>query len=172
MKRPRSRNTKGSFVSMPLVDRFLGRYTVMPSACWLWNAATDGRYGTIRTDGKQQTKAHRASWMVHFGPIPKGKHVLHRCDNTLCVNPEHLFLGTHADNMRDMRAKGREKHPSGSALPHTRLTVKDRNSIRVQYANGVSAKTLAASNGVSVGYVYDIVSCRKAHPWRAAKETP
>lgn len=75
--------------------------------CWLWIGGVDRtKYGRIYVDGKV-TGAHRAAWAVTFGPIPDGMHVLHKCDNSRCVNPRHLFLGTHRDNMRDMIAKGR-----------------------------------------------------------------
>jgi hypothetical protein len=69
---------------------------------------TDGHgYGSIYADGRLQ-KAHRVVWQVEHGPIPDGLHVLHQCDNPPCCNPAHLFLGTHADNMADKIAKGRD----------------------------------------------------------------
>jgi hypothetical protein len=78
-------------------------------SCWLWTGMlTDGGYGVI-SDHQKKTRAHRASYALYVGPIPEGMHVLHRCDNPPCVNPKHLFLGTHIDNMRDMESKGRAK---------------------------------------------------------------
>jgi hypothetical protein len=74
--------------------------------CWVWVGAKQaGRYGSLQRDGKILA-AHRVSWFIHFGKWPD-KNVLHKCDNTICVNPSHLFLGTHADNMKDMVLKGR-----------------------------------------------------------------
>lgn len=86
--------------------------------CMNWTAAgCDGRYGKFtlgsRLNGTKKTyNAHRVSYELFIGKIPKGEYVLHRCDNTLCVNPEHLFLGTQYDNMQDMIKKGRANHPS------------------------------------------------------------
>lgn len=76
--------------------------------CWNWTAAryhVNG-YGCFGLNGKIQG-AHRVAWQFIRGPIPRGMWVLHRCDNRLCVRPEHLFLGTHQDNMNDMWRKGR-----------------------------------------------------------------
>jgi hypothetical protein len=82
-------------------------------ACWLWTATRHHRwgYGHIRADGKNKA-AHRVSWELHFGPIPDGLLVCHKCDNPLCVNPAHLFLGTNADNAADRVAKGRSVYPN------------------------------------------------------------
>src|SRR3990167_7794333 len=81
-------------------DRFWSKVICGPG-CWNWTRATNTHgYGWV-TWNKTQTHAHRVAWEITNGPIPKGKHVLHHCDNTKCVNPSHLYLGTHADNMRD-----------------------------------------------------------------------
>lgn len=75
--------------------------------CWLWTATTNNKgYGNFKFN-KKYVGAHRASWMIHNGPIPKGKFVLHTCDNPPCVNPDHLFIGTNEDNLKDMAKKGR-----------------------------------------------------------------
>lgn len=74
--------------------------------CWGWRAATN-RKGYGRFYSKHTQSAHRFSWIIHKGKIPDGLFVLHKCDNPPCTNPEHLFLGTNLDNIRDMIAKGR-----------------------------------------------------------------
>lgn len=95
----------------PRDEAFNERYMPEPnSGCWIWigNANRDG-YGLLTGSrkGKPYFLAHRVSWEMHKGAIPDGLHVLHRCDMPACVNPDHLFLGTHSENMHDMGRKGR-----------------------------------------------------------------
>lgn len=80
--------------------------------CWVWIGAINGRSGHGRTfmDGRRII-ASRASWIMHNGPVPDGVFVLHRCDNAPCVRPDHLYLGTLADNNHDAEARGRRPHP-------------------------------------------------------------
>lgn len=99
---------------MTIEERFWNHVEAIPegSGCWEWTGATvkDG-YGRVELShlGKRirAVMAHRLSWGIHMGPIPPGMSVLHHCDNPPCVNPAHLFLGTQADNIRDMILKGR-----------------------------------------------------------------
>lgn len=81
--------------------------------CWNWTAAKDScGYGRIWHNEKNST-AHTVSYSVFRGEIPEGKHVLHSCDNPSCINPEHLWLGTHADNMAD-KARKKRYPPKGT----------------------------------------------------------
>lgn len=92
------------------------------SGCWLWlGSETNSGYGCVRHKGKN-LKAHRASWLLFRGPLKRRLSVCHKCDNPPCVNPDHLFLGTHQENMRDMVRKGRTIRLKGSAHPGAKLT--------------------------------------------------
>ena len=91
-----------------LQERFADKVIPDPnSECWLWTAAVDRQgYGMLRS-GNGMCRAHRVSYELHIGQIPKGLLVCHTCDVPGCVNPDHLWLGTNATNMVDMTAKGR-----------------------------------------------------------------
>lgn len=90
------------------VDKQGLTHPVLKTRCWEWTASkvTNSGYGQFQVI-KSTTLAHRISWLIHFGEIPTGLFVLHKCDNKICVNPDHIFLGTHQANMDDCKAKGR-----------------------------------------------------------------
>ena len=93
--------------------------------CWLFEGVSNGnRYVAIRDDAGKTIKTHRASWALRAGAIPDGFNVLHRRDVPVCINPAHLFLGTHQENMDDRGAKGRSRGGSlpGEAHPRSKLT--------------------------------------------------
>lgn len=98
----------------PLKERFNAKWIPEPnSGCWLWIGARRSKnYGAIGHSNGKTISAHRAAWLVYVGEIPDGICVLHRCDTPECVNPGHLWLGTHSENMQDMISKGRgNRHP-------------------------------------------------------------
>ena len=80
--------------------------------CWIWNAGLRGNngYGGFRVNATSIRLAHNVSYELYVGDIPKGMKVLHKCDNPLCVNPSHLFLGTQQDNIKDRDIKGRQRN--------------------------------------------------------------
>jgi hypothetical protein len=81
--------------------------------CWIWSGSKDlDGYGSIR-DGSKMKRAHRVSWELHKGSIPMGAYILHKCNNPSCVNPEHLSIGDHKENMQDRKANGKLWHSSG-----------------------------------------------------------
>lgn len=103
-------------------------------------------YPVLRRNGRT-VKAHRYTFECEVGPIPEGMCVLHRCDNRLCVNPAHLWLGTRADNSHDMVEKGRERHKKGEDLSQAKLTEADVRAIREAYASGLTQEQVAVAFG-------------------------
>jgi len=100
-----------NIIQKPLLERWRDKAGAEDeNGCWPWiGAKTHYGYGKIRKNHKQ-IGAHRISYELHIGKIPKGMSVLHSCDNPGCVNPKHLFLGTQSDNLKDMFKKGRNKN--------------------------------------------------------------
>lgn len=86
--------------------------------CWIWQGPQSGLYGRFDDADGQRHVAHRYAWESVNGPIPAGLLGCHTCDTPLCVRPDHVFIGTHADNSRDMVAKGRHRNSFLSAFRH------------------------------------------------------
>lgn len=154
---------------LSLETRFWSRVdkTTTPEGCWLWTGPVHGDgYGAITNKGRS-CSAHRISWELHFGPIPKGEGyfgtcVCHTCDVQLCVAPHHLFLGSIYDNIRDKVSKGRNPH--GEWHPHVKLTEAAVLDIR---ASDLPQATLAFNHGVAQS-VISAVRLRKT--WRHVGE--
>lgn len=145
---------------MELRDRFLKK-VIKSKNCWQWNAAKSAKgYGYIGVRGKDGWKtkyAHRISYELFRGKIPRGLLVLHKCDNPGCVNPKHLFIGTDMDNCRDKINKGRLFIPHGESNGNSKLTLKQVKKIRLLYSTGrYFHKDLAKQFGVkksSIGHI-------------------
>lgn len=103
--------------------------------CWEWLAYKNRRgYGQFKLNGKME-RAHRVSWSFHNNAeIPEGMEVCHRCDNPSCVNPKHLFIGTHSKNIKDSFDKNRSTN-EGESNPHNKLTRKDIVKLRKEYGS-------------------------------------
>jgi hypothetical protein len=142
-----------------------------PDECWPWLGCVKkgDAYGSIRLDGRDAgiITAHRASMEMTLGePIPDGMCVLHRCDNPPCVNPKHLFLGTAADNVADMDAKGRRAPRHGVFCGHAKLSEEDVREI-LKYPR-------TRGSGVALARMYSVTpaaisAVRKGKNWSHAQ---
>lgn len=151
--------TKAHVINEKTRQRFFSKVRITPG-CWLWQASGTRGYGVFGIDAKTTRLAHRVSWEIHNGPVPDDLWVLHRCDTPACVNPDHLWLGTHEDNMQDMAAKrrGRGGHPSGLRAYHAKLGADEVREIRRLRDAGVRQREVAAQFGVHRSTVQDITT--------------
>lgn len=119
----------------PVIQRFWDKVKKeSENECWEWIGAINstGR-GIFNYPGMKNGKAHRVSWIIHYGDIPNNLCVLHHCDNGKCVNPNHLFLGTKGDNNTDRKQKGRSNPLRGENDPKSKLTEENVRDIRKLY---------------------------------------
>lgn len=156
-QRPTHPLSGGSGAKGIQVDQVRARFEaycapVPESGCWLWMGPARNRkgYGAIDVHGVR-LQAHRLSYVLHKGPVPKHKLVCHKCDTPLCVNPDHLFLGTNADNMRDAMAKGRLHIPEASV--RVALDAEQLKALRHD-AETMSQRALCAKYGIGKGTVH------------------
>ena len=138
-----------------LEQKFFSKVQVT-DGCWLWTGAVSGRgYGQFGVN-RRLVGAHRLSYEMHFGVIPAGQLVCHKCDTPRCVRPDHLFLGTYQDNADDKVRKGR--HPVGSRSSSSKISDDDVVQMRSLHATGeYSYKTLSKKFGVTKGNVAFII---------------
>ena len=122
-------------------ERFDSKYIVNESGCWIWTGApSKHNYGQIQINGRS-LQAANVGYTLYKGEIPKGMSVCHKCDVTMCVNPDHLFLGTRADNSRDMVLKNRSCF--GERHPKAKLRTEFIPIIREAYTHGFTLKSIA-----------------------------
>lgn len=146
------------------------------ATCWLWTGTTSGSgYGSF-WNGSRPMRAHRFSWMLAGGELPAGMELLHQCDNPLCVNPAHLRLGTHAENMQEAKERRRYRYGSDHWVSRNRpllLAVRKKQrrfsdeqelEIARKYLSGdISTAALGREYGVNQSTIVDILKRSPLH---------
>ena len=132
--------------------------TSSPKGCWIWIAGTSGNgYGGFKIDDKM-FRSHRVAFEMWKGRIPDGQLVRHKCDDPLCCNPEHLELGTTADNVNDRQERNRQS--KGGDRYNSKLTEDDVREIRMLLRTGITGVEIARRFGVSQDAISKIKSGR------------
>ena len=149
-------------ITAGLVEKFHAGYVIdVETLCWVWiKAKTTAGYGEIHKPGTKSgiIYVHKLSYVIYKRAVPKGKWVLHHCDNRSCANPEHLYAGTRRDNIDDMVRRGRS--PNGLYVPK-KLTEADVLEIYKLHDQGLSAYLLDEMFGMSRGSCWLIVTGRR-----------
>lgn len=142
-----------------ILNKFWNRFEKTENGCWEWKKTFNGKgYGKIKVERKDRSDkvyAHRFSYMIHKGEIPKNKIVCHSCDNRSCVNPNHLWLGTYKDNMQDASNKNRIR--KGEESPKAKLSKEDVIHIKKMLKRfDMKQKEIAKKFNVSRGAIKEI----------------
>ena len=144
------------------------------SECWLWSGAVTSGYGQFAGNERlpsghpRMVKAHRFSWSLVNGPIPDGLHILHKCDVQLCVNPKHLYAGTHTDNMADRARAGHAPDLRGERSGMARLTNAQVAEIRARVGKE-SCRAIGVDYGVAAQTIDDI---HRGRTWKVNASRP
>jgi len=154
--------------SPPIEIRFWSKVN-KTETCWLWTASLNkfgyGAFGIgTRASAAKSSAwalAHRWAYEATYGPIPSDRYVLHRCHIRACVRPDHLYLGTQADNMRDMVEAGHNHRMAGEDHPRAKLTAASVRLIRMAYQDQARQIDLARRFGVSPEAIANIVHGRR-----------
>ncbi len=155
MGRPKGSKNKNP---IPLKERLYSKIIIdIESNCWNMKPFKSCSYPKIIVE-KRCLKASRVSYELNFGSIPDGLHCLHKCDNTLCINPKHLFLGTHLENMHDMIRKGRDKKdgPKGTRCAQHVLNEDQVKQIIIALKKGFGQTELSRKYNVSQSAIWHI----------------
>lgn len=147
-----------------IIERFNAFIIPEPNTgCWLWSGGLRHGYGAFGLNSKN-VSAHRVSYEINIGPIKKGLFVCHTCDVRSCVNPDHLFLGTHKDNMNDRDKKGRNAYQKGEVNGNAKLTAAQVIEIR---KSTLSKIELSKLYGVHKDHIHEI---RRGNKWKHLKQ--
>lgn len=142
---------------MTLERKFHRHILKRDDGCWEWTSQRNqAGYGQIR-EGKGAISAHRAAWEIYRGKIPWGMCVLHKCDRPWCVNPDHLYVGDHKDNTRDMIERGRMVKAGARCGPKSRVRKLTDDQVRAIRKDDRSPALVAMDHGISAHYASEIM---------------
>lgn len=160
-------------MSTPVIKRFWSKIAKLDNGCWFWKGkVSNSGYGRLALEGGRgaaEVQAHRFSWELKNGPMPRELYACHKCDNRWCVNPDHIFPGTPLDNQQDMARKGRSQR--GERHFFAKLTERDVINIRTRAAAGEKQTILAAEYGLTKQTLNEIV-LKKTWAWLPSPDVP
>lgn len=147
------------------IKKYYEKYVIKQESCWDWNGIIE-HTGYAKLGIRPPVKAHRASWLIHKGKIPKGLIVCHSCDNPKCTNPEHLWLGTHKQNTQDKIQKGRSNTPRGSQLKIAKLNEFQVLEIKKLLQDKLTCAEISRKYGVHIKIISRI---KNEETWKHVK---